>query len=347
MAWIKRNLGFLIGSIVALALMGMAGWYLYSKWQLNNEILDKLNEQYAKLQRLNGQNPHPGSDKVDNIKAAKEQQQQLREFIGKTGPYFQRIPPIPDLPKVTDRDFSAALSRAIYRMQHDATNASVALPPKNYSFSFEAQMSRVNFAPGSLGPLSVQLGEVKAISDILIRAKINSLDNLRRERVSPDDSTGPQSDYLTEKSVTNQMAVISPYELTFRCFSPELASVLAGFGSSPLGLLVKSINVELAPATAATTETATPTIAAEPMRAAPVQPIRAPEAEADAFRRRYGLGGGGREGGPAPIPAPAPYVPAPQGSSAPAAKGGLPTVLDERQLKVTLMLNIVKLIPAK
>jgi hypothetical protein len=33
--------------------------------------------------------------------------------------------------------------------------------------------------------------------------------------------------------------------------------------------------------------------------------------------------------------------------AAPANKGGLPLVLDEKQLKVTLMLNVVKLIPSK
>lgn len=332
MSWIKRNLGFVIGSVVALALMGMTGWYLYSKWQLNNVILDQLNEQYAKLQRLNGQNPHPGSDKVDNIKAAKEQQQELRAFIGKTRPYFQRIPAIPDLPKVTDRDFSAALSRTIYQLHRDATRASVNLPPKNYSFSFEAQMSRVNFSPGSLELLSAQLGEIKAICDILCAAKINSLDNLRRERVSSDDSTGPQSDYLIEKSVTNQLAVLSPYELTFRCFSPELASVLAGFGASPSGLVVKSLNVELAPSSGASPETsASPAAAAEPARAA-TPPPRGPEAEA--YKTRYGTG----TGTPAPAP-PAAGVTAP----APVPKGGLPTVLDQKELKITLMLNVVKL----
>ena len=71
MDWIKRNLYFLIGSLVALALLGLGGWYLYSKWQLNNEILGKLDEQYTELKRLNGQSPHPGSDQVNNINAAK------------------------------------------------------------------------------------------------------------------------------------------------------------------------------------------------------------------------------------------------------------------------------------
>ena len=108
--------------------------------------------------------------------------------------------------------------------------------------------------PGSLEPLSVQLGEVKAICDVLFQAKINSLDNIRRERVSDDDLKGPQTDYLSEKSVTNELAVLSPYEVSFRCFSSELAAVLAGFASSPCGLMVKTINVESAPAAAPTSE---------------------------------------------------------------------------------------------
>ena len=40
MSWIKRNLFFLVGGVVAAALLGLAGWYCYSKWQLNNENLE-------------------------------------------------------------------------------------------------------------------------------------------------------------------------------------------------------------------------------------------------------------------------------------------------------------------
>src|SRR6266567_1472875 len=178
MDWIKRNLYFVIGTAAALLLMGLAGWYLYSKWDLNNSILKQLDEQYAELDRLNKLNPHPGEPgKVDNIEEAKNQQKQLRAVAGKTKPYFQRIAPIPDLPKLADADFSRALSRAIDQMQKDASSASVSLPPKSasgsaYSFSFEAQKSRVSFAAGSLATLAVQLGEVKAICDVLFQAKI-------------------------------------------------------------------------------------------------------------------------------------------------------------------------------
>src|SRR5262249_19104663 len=111
MAWIKRNLYFLVGGAVALALMGLAGFYLYSKWQLNNEILEKLQADFAELDRLSKENPHPGDGKkVDNIAEAKNQQKELRDYIEKGKRYFVRIPPIPDVPKVTDHELSTSLS---------------------------------------------------------------------------------------------------------------------------------------------------------------------------------------------------------------------------------------------
>jgi hypothetical protein len=362
MDWIKRNLYFLIGSLVALVLMGLAGWYLYSKWQLNNEVLGKLDEQYAELKRLNEQNPHPGQGEVDNIKGAKEQQKEMRAFIQKARQYFQLCPPIPvpESGKLTSQEFSSALSRTLDQIQRDATKASVTLPPKDstsqpYSFSFAAQSKSLAYAPGSLEPLSVQLAEIKSICTVLIQAKVNSLDNIRRERVSDDDLKGPQTDYLTEKSVTNELAVLSPYEVTFHCFSSELAAVLAGFAASPCGLLVKTINVESAPAAAAGTDAFAPGVTATPYAPPMPSPGASPTMEAR-MAERYGMRGRagpgmggfsdryGSRGGP--FPAAQPYVP-PVAPAPPASRGGLPISLDEKQLKVTLMLNAVKPVAPK
>src|SRR5207244_5190489 len=100
MEWIKRNLYFVIGSAIALVLLGGAGWYFFSKVQLNNQILEKLNNEYSELSKLAQKKPHPGNEKVDNIEEAKKQQQEVRAFMRQTFKYFQRIPPIPDLPKL-------------------------------------------------------------------------------------------------------------------------------------------------------------------------------------------------------------------------------------------------------
>src|SRR6266481_92402 len=343
MSWVKRNLYFLIGGIVALVLLGAAGWYLYSKWELNNTNLANLNQAYADLKGLNDKNPNPGGD---NIKIAKEQRKELLDYMGRASRYFQKIPPIPDLPKKTDRDFASALNRTIDQLRRDSTNASVTLQD-NYNFSFQAEKLKINFDQRGLEPLSAQLGEVKAICDVLFQARINALEGLRRERVSADDTSGPATDYLGENSTTNGLAILTPYEMTFRCFSPELAAVLAGFASSPNGLIVKTINVEVA-GTMPTEVTATPPpITPTVTYVQPTQPTMSAEA---IERSRYGdmgrYGQGNRYGeGSAKFPT-FPTVPQPQyvAPAAPKGGGGLPVVVDEKQLKVTLQLVAVKLI---
>jgi len=216
----------------------------------------------------------------------------VRDWIDQAANYFKPIAPIPAAMEVTSEEFAADLRRTIDQLQHEADAASVQLPPK-YGFSFEAQRMIVKFAPGSLAPLAVQLGEVKTISEVFFAARVNALDGIQRVRVSDDDASGPQTDYLNEVSVRNNLAVETPYAVTFRSFSPELAAVLAGFAASPNGFIVKAINI--VPAGAVT------------QGAAPGMPVPA---------------------------SPAPTV----GTG----RDGLPTVLKEQLLRVTLEIVIVK-----
>ena len=130
-------------------------------------------------------------------------------------------------------------------------------------------------------------------------------------RVSDDDTRGSQSDYLEGTIVSNNLAVFTPYEVTFRCFSQDLANVLSGFASSPHGFIVRDISVRLAESTAA----APPTFS-------------------------YG------EGTPGGNPTQSTYpTRQPSSASASAGRGGLQTVLKERLLSVTVEIEAVKLLP--
>lgn len=356
MDWIKRNLMFVIGGVVTLALMGLAGWYCYSGWSNNALQKEEIAKAYEELNTLYSAKPSPGDGrKVDNIKLAKEQQKEAEEFLQALGRYLQEVPAIPARSNVSGPRFSAALQETITQLQREATNSSVIIPP-GYKFSFGKQATLVTFAPGSLDPLAVQLGEVRAICDILNRAKVNSLDSIRRERVpgNPDDLSGAATDYLDLASTTNELAVISPYEITFHCFTPELAAVLAGFAQSPYGLVVKAINVEPAMTTmldsAAAAGYAAPIAAPAylpPAYAGQRPPGRPVGEEGMAMPNRYA-------GGTSPYGTPSPYG-NPYGAAAPAvqpgayapapAKTGLQTFLKEKQLKVTLLLHVIKLLP--
>lgn len=330
MTWIKRNLYFLLGSLVTVGLLAVAVFYLVQKYSAKAQVLGDLDQAYSELKRLYSLKPNPGNPKIDNIKIAREQQQELRAFLRKAGERFARVPSIPDSANVTTEEFTAQLRRTIDQLQRDAGLASVTLPPK-YDFTFYSIKPKVTFATNSLRVLSVQLGEVKSICDILFRANINALDSIRREPVCPeDDPEKSPSDYLNQKSVTNELAVLTPYEITFRCFSSGLAGVIGGFASSPNAFVVKTVGVE--PAAAIGGETV-PYMATEGLAAAP--PMAAPPSSFETYYR-------GRRGGyrvPETPAAPPPTAPAGAGPG----KGGLQTVINEKVFKVTLRIDVVKL----
>jgi hypothetical protein len=314
MGWLKRNMFFVAGVVVAIGLLGAAGFYDYMGWQHNQTAFGKLNEIYTQLSEATKQQPSPGNGQVDNIKTAGEQERQLRQWISQTANYFQPIAPIPKPAKgpLSDPLFAGALHSNIVQLLREAGAANVQLPP-DFTFSFTAHMDRLRFAPGSLEPLSVQLGEVKTVSEILFAAGINALDGIQRLRVLPDDASGPITDYLDDQPVTNDFALLTPYQVTFRGFSPEIARVLQGFASSSHGFIVKNINVQPAGATGAT----------------PGDLGGYPTAANPQAGGRFVNNAGGAPTPPGTLP----------------GKGGLQTVLNEQLLRVTLTVEVVKLTP--
>jgi len=341
MAWIKRNLYFAIGSLVAIILMGAGGYLLYQQMSDENKVSEDITSLYTEFDQLNNQNPHPGlpgEGKIDNVKAAQEQRESLRAYIDKVRPYFKPITPIPDIPtnKMSNADIATQLRNTIVQLQRAADQQSVLLP-HDYYFTFEAQRKLMIFDPASHDKIATHLGEIKAICEILFDAKINSLEFLRREVVSTDDLNAP--DYLPpdQKTTSTPLADLTPYRVTFQCFSAELASVLSGLAASPYALIVKSVNVE----------PASPTALAAGVPGGSFAP------PTPGFAPNPGGFGGPPRGGMAGQYAPNPNYPTPgfQPTPAPAAapgRPGMPTVfLNEKPLRVSLLIEVVKLKPMK
>src|SRR5580692_4575622 len=174
MGWIKRNLFFVIGGIIALILLGGAGYYIYQGWSRNATASEQLNDIYTSINNYWNQPIGPGNDQVNNTEIARDQEKQIREWVNSTRDYFQPVAAIP-ADSVTSESFAAALRRTVAQLQNEAESASVALPPQ-YDFSFAAQRPLMQFASGSLPLLSVQLGEVKKIAEIIFSARVNALD---------------------------------------------------------------------------------------------------------------------------------------------------------------------------
>ena len=326
MGWIKRNLFFVIGGVVALGLLGASGFYIFTAWSHNGSSTAKINEIYGTLNSLHSQKYLPGKDEI-NTKTAKEQQQEVETWITGADKYFQPVQPIPP-GTVTSESFASSLRRTIDLLQREADAGSVVVPPK-YDFSFSAQRPLVKFAPGSLEALAVQLGEVKSITEILFSTRINALDSIQRIRVSTDDLTGPQGDYIDGQPITNDLAVITPYVVTFRSFTPELARVISAFANSSNAFLVKAINVQPASAASTTTVGGYP---GTPGGYGMPNPDAYPPGEREAMPGRY----------PGAMGYPPPGAPMAQPG---VGRGGLPIVLKEQLLRITLEVDLVKLLP--
>lgn len=222
MAWIKRNLVILLTSVVSLALLGGAGFFLYTKYEANREITEELNSNIANLKNLANRNPHPGTDEVDNISAAKNEAENLEEFLGEVKQFFPEQITEP----LDSRQFRAMLDTAISGLQNTADAYGVKLP-EDYWFTFAAQKSAIQFDKDTLQTLATQLIEINELCKVLYDAKVVALDSVRRVPVAEEDS-GWQ-DYLSEETgETNQWAVVMPYEVTFQGFSPEIARVFEG-----------------------------------------------------------------------------------------------------------------------
>jgi len=321
MVWIKRNLFFVVGGVLALGLLGGAGFYIYKAWDRNTTAFNNLDEVVKNLKSLTEQKPSPGNGKIDNTKIAKQQDAEVRAWIATAVKSFEPIAPIP-AGAVTSEAYAGALRRTIDQMQKAAEAAGVQLPPK-YDFSFSAQRPLVKFAAGSIEPLAVQLGEVKAIVEILLTTRINALDGIQRIRVSDDDLLGPQSDYIDQHSITNEVAIITPYVVTFRCFTPELSRVMIGLAKAQNTFVIKSVNI---------------------------QPAGAASAMPSNYTSPGYYGGEGLPGMPPRRTMEgyySPYagMPNPAAQASGTAKGGLQTILKEQLLRVTIEVELVKLFP--
>jgi len=313
MPWIKRNLPFVIGIAIAVGLLGFGVFYLLDNLSAADRAREELSSENTKWNDLVERKPAAPND--ENIKAAHAQQEQLAKFRESTRPLFA-VQPLPA--GLDDAAFKNLLDRTVDSLEKLAERNSVRLPKPTegkFAFTFEPQKKQLEFSSKTLVPLTVQLMDVSDLCSVLFSAKIHALESIRRTTVGTND-VNPPSNYMTKKVSTNSItgAAIYPYELTFNCFSAELAGVLSGLINAGPVYVVKSINVERGSTDLSAAGSATAAPAFNPMAA------------------RYGLPSGlaGRYGmGAAP--------------SAPKPSEGL---LDDKPLRVTLNIDVVKLPPA-
>jgi len=274
MSWIKRNLSLVISGVIALGLLGFGGWYLWSAMKKNAEIDNQINQAKADINALLEKDPTPTTS---NLNYAKRELERLNVFVAHARQQFPPTPP-PAVP-LNNESFKNLLEKTIDDLHKEAGAATVKVD-SNYYFSFNAQRESVMFAPESMRPLYERLHEVQALSEILFNARIAQLISIQRALVPGEKPGSGTGDYLNRGARTNAETgmVLWPYEVTFYCFTPELAAVIDGLQHAPEGFVLRVPLVEALEEKTSTTAPARPPPNIPPgPRAAPNAPVAAPQ----------------------------------------------------------------------
>jgi uncharacterized membrane protein YgcG len=329
MAWIKRNLYFVIIGVVGLGVTGYCGFLLLTAVKANRAVSDEYNGTISSLTELQQKTPYPSKE---NIASAKADQERVKLFFGD---FRKAFAPFPVPQKEDERGFKDYLQGTIYEWGMQATNAGV-LVPDNYSFGFSQIKDKLNYPPEAIKPWMDEMEEIRVILGILYKAKILYLEGVQRCPVTPDDFGG--NDCIYSAPTTNTWGVTTPYMVMFRGFSTEVASVLAGFAGASNCFIV--LDVDVSPSRAPLPVIVAPT----PAAANPEVMYRRPPPEEQpdyggggGGRGRGGEGGGGDYGGRRRRMQPQPTEPVIVMPTGPQ------TILSESPLFVTLSIEVVKL----
>jgi hypothetical protein len=245
MSWIKRNLSLVISGVIALGLLGLGGYYLWSAIQKNNDADTAIGQTKSDIERYLTADPSPNQSNLAN---AKRELDRLNIFIAEAKRQFPPSPPPPE--PLNNETFKSLLETTVNDLHKEAASVGTRLET-NYYFTFESQRLPVTFPPESLRPLTERLQEVHVLASILIKARVNRLEHIRRGMVpgeraqAAQPAAGAAGDYLNAGPRTNSETsmVLWPYEMTFRCFSPELGAVLEALERQP-GFIVRAPSIE-------------------------------------------------------------------------------------------------------
>ena len=336
MAWIKRNLALVIGIAVSLLLLVGAGGYLVANEAQDYARDEDLAKLKVKLDSLrSGTFPSEA-----NIRAVRTNVTQVLKFTAEAERILASEPPKP-----VNVSFSVHLTRVLDEMWRDATNAGVELPPqppsKKYQFTFGEVLSMSSIPRYGIEPLNSRLAEMKTICDVLFKARVRGIESLQRLAAFADEPKGP--DLLLDRTEqTNSLATgvnvtITPYRVVFRGFSGDLAVVLNTLSGTKDFFVVREVLVERLGG------------------AGLMNPgLMNPGMMTPGMMTPGPFGGPGPGGAPGML-APGMTTPPPPGGFRPVApkapgtigtqpvsKSSLVKILDEQPLRITLVLDMIK-----
>ena len=282
MEWIKKNLIVVISGVVALLLLAGAGFFLFTQFNADRAATEKLAQIRQRWETLERKRPHPGTESVNNIQAAQRDAQAAKGFLATVEEKFS----VADTQVVTnDFQFKTLLESTVADLRKEARQSGVEIP-NGYAFTFRGQMEKIQFAESEIQTLANQLADVAELSRIVYAQRVHRLEGIKRAASGADDRVA--TDFLKGEIVTNEVAVVAPYEVVVKGFSRELRGILTGFANADGCFRLRSIKVE--PTELASEQNAPQAYSYAPavQRAAPV--ATGEGARRDRFESTYGGG---------------------------------------------------------
>jgi len=343
MLWIKRNLFIVVGLAVSLVLLGGSGYYLYNSFYDNDDQDVVLEQLKAELQSFTvGYHPNE-----ENIAIIRSNTVMAQTFMADASRLLVSDPPRP----MNAATFSVELVKSLDRLRRDATNSSVELPAR-FDFTFGEIKAQPRIYPYAVEPLTSQLNDISTLCGVIFKAKVRALESLQRVPAYVGDP--PSQDLIvdlgmrTNELSTNLNLVMTPYRITFKGFVGELTAVLNGLARTKEFVVVRQVDLEAGGAAPALTPAMDPMMmpGGVPMVPGAMAPGGLNPAPG------FGLPPGG-VGAPGMAPPPGvgvamqprpvqPFRPGQPGGVPPPPKSTLVPILDEKPLRVTLVVDFVK-----
>jgi hypothetical protein len=263
MLWLKRNLVLAISGVAALALLIVGGLYTYSGLKANAKLETDIGEAQQRLEELSRKVPFPSKT---NITLGDAELKRVEAALRQTQ---QRFAPI-EFANVSGLQFKTLLEQTVFELNNKAQAARTKLPPetekgKGYDFTFHEQRVKANLSSAGFPMTPELLAQVAAICDVLFKAQVTEIMNIRRVRPTADDPPG-QPDYTEQSVITNSVlgVVIFPYEIHLKIDPKDVGQLLEGFYKSPHGFVLRYFSTQMPGSVSTEIRQSTPAVAPKP-----------------------------------------------------------------------------------
>lgn len=239
MVFLKRNLFWIIGGVISAGLLAGAWIFMSGANEKRDTALGELEQYTNVVNRLASTSPYPSREMIDKIN---RDTVAVKSFTTNAESLFRYRKP----QRMPSQQFKVHLINALVALQSAATNYNVVLPA-NFNFTFKHLLPMPNLLPYSIEPLSIQLRDIQEIAQILFESRVHSIHTFSREPAYAREPGGAvlMYDVATRTNLTTDKAVFTstPYRFSFSGFTTELTEVLNRFARAKRFYVVKKIEV--------------------------------------------------------------------------------------------------------